>query len=134
MNFCKNLVGLVNLIIYYVQIIFILAACLAPLGLQSPCFTPALFICLFFQPENKFWMSVNAVQAGQSHQTSTSNMLRFLIIFSVSGWSTDCNFPSIRRYLLIFSVLVALSECPHETFVENNICDSCRGWKEVSIS
>merc|ERR1711874_917098 len=29
------------------------------------------------------------------------------------------------------SVLLVQSGCPHENFVQNNLCDSCRGWKEV---
>ena len=58
-------VDLVNLIIYYVQIIFILAACLAPLGLQSPCFTPALFICLFFSQKTSLGSSLVHGSGGQ---------------------------------------------------------------------
>ena len=37
--------------------------------------------------------------------------------------------------VFISSLLIAsaLSDCPHEDFLKNNICDSCRGWREVFI-
>jgi len=36
-------------------------------------------------------------------------------------------------FLLISCLLIAsaLCDCPHEDFLKNNICDSCRGWREV---
>ena len=35
--------------------------------------------------------------------------------------------------VFISSLLIAsaLAECPHEDFLKNNICDTCRGWREV---
>ena len=28
---------------------------------------------------------------------------------------------------------VVLGDCPHSKFIQNSICDDCRGWKEVSL-
>merc|ERR1712156_333811 len=38
----------------------------------------------------------------------------------------------MNNWILLSTLLAsALGDCPHEDFVEKNICDTCRGWKEA---
>ena len=55
------------------------------------------------------------------------------------------------KIILLFNILIGLyfyiislskiktvavtvfGDCPHEEFLEKNICDSCRGWREVIV-
>jgi len=38
----------------------------------------------------------------------------------------------MRSLIVLFLTIgTTLGDCPHEDFLKNNICDNCRGWKEV---
>jgi hypothetical protein len=40
------------------------------------------------------------------------------------------------KYLVVLSLVFATvgAECPHQQFVQESVCDQCRGWKEVNIA
>ena len=120
-----------TLSISLLQFIFVFAPCLpvqcGPAGTSAHVLMNlCLFVCFFNEKTSFRCLSV------QSYKTSNIKHVEILdIIFSLRLLNRF-QYPESLPFPSWFSVL-ALTECPHESFVENNICDSCRGWKEVTM-